>query len=717
MVRALFTQEFAVRRLITSTCLALVACGPAKVDPPPAPLPKLRTTYRVITGVSMGGIGSTSLGLSNPERFDAVAPLGGPLDYAFFSRSMDRFFTGGFCTKAEIEAVLRQDPVKLNDPKAFERCSKRPATLPNEHSQDFNHWHVTINGGTFDRDSYLEMMTDLSLAYGNFFSENPASAVAPPGVDPEKIRKFAPDFCSNPIKLRSVYNAEYNPDGSYTAITFCDGEPSTYSCRSNRERVDFCSDAANIANPLPVSMESAFADRYCASKGGAELASKASSAQKLAFLDFGGFRDPCRQPTMPQGMILAVDYNGNGRRDYGEPIINNGHERFDDVGADGCADALEDGQGGCGTTPNATAVDPNKDNYDVEKNASGTEQNWVFDSGEPYRDLGLDGVANTNDVGEGNGRFDESGGRQGLKQYDGRTNYKKLDAEGRRRLHVLADGGIRDIFNLGLMAQHLFSAVRDALGVENVGVYRDFAEMPGMADRQGRFDPWTKRWAQMPRNLVTVFGKAMPSDQDRVDGEGDHVGTNEQALFRFATVFNWAGSLWPNLPKPPVPALVNGEQKTAWFPSKALGAKWEYAIALPAGYNDPENAERRYPVVYMLHGYGMEPGSFVPSVLVADTYVASPSLALRPLIYVFPYGRCCYVNAAGQKDCRETDDDKRDIGSQPGWVRECNSGTFWINRKGYTPNDGTKYGDAFFELMDHVDATYRTQPAAEVDAR
>ena len=34
-----------------------------------------------------------------------------------------------------------------------------------------------------------------------------------------------------------------------------------------------------------------------------------------------------------QGIILAVDFNGNGRRDYGEPVINNGHERFDDVGA------------------------------------------------------------------------------------------------------------------------------------------------------------------------------------------------------------------------------------------------------------------------------------------------------------------------------------------------------------------------------------------------
>ncbi|MDX2012549.1 MAG: alpha/beta hydrolase-fold protein [Myxococcaceae bacterium] len=701
-------------RLFVAPLLVIACSSPPEPSQPPAPL---RTTYRVISGASMGGIGSTSLGLTHPDRFDAIAPLGGPLDYAFFSRSMDRFFTGGFCTKAEIEAVLARDPVALNDPRAFEGCSKRPPTLPFEHSQDFNHWHVTINGGTFDRNSYGEMFTDLSLAYGNFFSENPASPVAPPGVDPERIRRFPADFCTNPTRVKRLFNAEYNPDGAYDAITFCDGEPNTWTCRGTKERVDFCSDPANIATPLPRSGEQAFAERFCASKGGALLATKSTREGTLAFLDHGGFRDPCRQATEPQGVILAIDFNGNGRRDFGEPIVNNGRERFDDVGADGCPNALEDGQGGCGQTPVPGQGDLNRDDYDVETNPAGTEQNWVWDEGEPFRDLGLDGVAGTGDVGEGNAAFDESTGRKTLKAYDGRTNYRKLDANGRRRFHVLADGGLRDIFNLGLMAKHLFSAVKTALGPDAVGDYRDFTEIPGMKSRSGAFDPWTRRWAQVPRNLLTLYGKPEPTDDDRIAGEGDHVGTNEQALFRFATVFNWVGSLWPSLEKPPVPAMLNGVQKSEWFVSKQLGAKWEYAISLPAGYLDPENAERRYPVVFMLHGYGMDPKSFSPAALVADANVANPNVALRPAIYVFPYGRCCYVNAQGQKDCRETNDEGVELDRVPGWARECNSGTFWINRRGYTPTDVTKYGDAFFELMDHIDATYRTLPTADVDAR
>ena len=67
-------------------------------------------------------------------------------------------------------------------------------------------------------------------------------------------------------------------------------------------------------------------------------------------------------------ILLAYDYNNNGRRDYGEPIANNSHERFDDVGVDGCADAYENGSGGCNTTPANTDTDLNGDNYDVENN-------------------------------------------------------------------------------------------------------------------------------------------------------------------------------------------------------------------------------------------------------------------------------------------------------------------------------------------------------------
>src|SRR5262249_21742879 len=152
--------------------------------------------------------------------------------------------------------------------------------------------------------------------------------------------------------------------------------------------------------------------------------------------------------------------NGNGRRDYGEPLVKNSQERFDDFGSDGCADAYEDGQGGCAATATAGAVDPNHDNYDTDANPNGTANNWLHERGEPYRDDGLDGVPNTHDTGEGNGTFDMTSGLKKLLSYDGRTQLRKLDAAARARLNVLADGGIRDVFNFGVMSKQVFSFVK-----------------------------------------------------------------------------------------------------------------------------------------------------------------------------------------------------------------------------------------------------------------
>ncbi len=713
-----------MRRLLWSWSVVVVlsAC-PQAVEPPPPPPPPpppvpIATTYRVLGGVSMGAIGGMALASTNPSKLDAVASLGGPLDAAFFQRFLDHFVTGGFCTKAQLEAIMAQDPAKLNAPTVIDACATVATPGRWEHANDFNHWHVTNNGGTFDRESYIEMMGDLMLAYGNFFTENPASPVAPPGVDPEVVRAPPADLCRNPQRVQGLRNAEYNPDGTYEAITFCDGVQTLLFCSAGEEKVDFCSDPANVAAPLPVSQERTFATQYCASKGGVFEAKK--DTHPLLWLAHAGVTDPCRERTLPAPMMLAFDYNGNGRRDYGEPLVNNSQERYDDVGADGCPDAREDGAGGCLAAPTATGADPNGDDYDALTNPTGTERNWRFDPGEPFRDLGLDGVAGSGDVGEGNGQFDQSAGRKRLFALDGRSNFAGLPPAQQARLHVLLDGGIRDIFNLGLMARHLFTAVKLARGGA-VGEYRDFVEIPGMKDRTtGAFSPWNRAWRTVPKDLITLYGKEDRTSADVIAGEGDHVGTIEQAAQRFQVLFNWVANLWPNAPRP---SAVFGQStpadyRTEQYTSQVLGAKWEYAIAIPPGYGDPENAQARYPVAYLLHGYGMDPTNFVAAAVLANNFVVDPQLQLRPVIYVFPNGRCCHVNATtGARDCRSVDDTGAELDRLPGWKRECNSGTFWVNRKGYTPDDGTRYGDALFELMDHVDRTYRTLGPAEVEAR
>lgn len=710
-----------MRRCLTFVAvLAAFGCTKPGTEEP-AKTTKIATTYRVITGISMGAIGASALGLSSSEKVDGVASMGGPIDAAFFAHTLDERFSGGFCPRAALEAQLAKDPAGLNDPALMNACKQAQAPLMQfEHPNEFNHFFTTISGSNFNRDQYVRLMTDLMLAYGNFFTENPASAFAPPGVDPERLRlqKIPADFCTAPVRVKGLRNAEYNPDGRYDAITFCDGEPTLFFCNDTREVVDFCSDARNVATPLPVSKEVAFASTYCQSKGGTSQATAQSEA--LFVLDHSGYRDPCREAVVPQGALLAFDYNGNGRRDYGEPIVNNGHERFDDVGVDGCADAFENGSGGCSSTSNPAAIDPNRDNYEVDGNPTGTEADWVWEPGEPFRDDGLDGVPGSKDLGEGNGAFDMSGGRKSLFAYDGRTNFRNLTPEGRARIAVYGDGGIRDVFNFGLMAKHLIAGVK-AFRTTAVGYYRDFTEVPGLYDaRRMLFNPWSRAWARIPRDLLLFYGIDPPTDKMRVDGEGDHVGTAQEALNRVSMTLNWAAQTWPSLPRPPTngpSASTKSRQRIEWFDSTKLKAKWEFVVSLPPGYDDPANAGVRYPVVYLLHGYGMEPADLLSTALLTDAYASDPDIQFRPMIVVLPDGKCCWFNTDGRRDCREHDDAGDAFNGGPGWARECNSGTFWINRKGYTSSDSTAYGDAMFELFDHVDSTFRTLRPAEVEAR
>jgi hypothetical protein len=710
-----------MRLLSLCTCTALLlACGPKPTPPPPPPEP-ISTTYRIISGVSMGGTGAAALGFQHPEKFDGIAMIGGPFDSAYFGRMIDRFATGGFCKLEDLEALLAQDPNKLNDPLAIAACARpEPTTVQWEHAQDFNHWHYTSNGTNADRNTYLGMFQDITLAYGNMAIQNPDSPYAPPGVTSDRVKNPPADFCTNPVRVHNLYNAEYNPTGKYDAITFCDGQPTLYYCTGTMQKVDYCSDPANIANPLPVAMEAAFAATYCMGKGGAAIANKTDNT--LFMYANSDEVDPCRQPTKPFTLALAYDLNGNGRRDYGEPLVKNAYERFDDVGTDGCADAFEDGHGGCTTTSNPSAMDPNHDNYDVDNNPSGTENNWVHEAGEPYRDDGLDGVPNTHDLGEGNGEFDMVDGLKKFLGFDGRSAMRKLDAKALSRLNFLADGGIRDVFNFGVMSKQLFSFIRNLRGETMTGSYRAFTAIPGMTDsRTGTFNPWNHLWSRVPHDILMLYGEDPPTTDDIKNGEGDHVGTPGEAVDRFAVLFNWAAALYPSLDRPATPFDKDTDpprQEITSFDSTALGAKWEYAISLPPGYFAAGNENARYPVVYVLHGYGMDPKAMMGEAIITDTYTTDTGVKFRPFIQVFPNGRCCWRNAAtGGKDCRESDDNGNYIGNTPGWARECNSGSFYVNASGYAAGDGSKYGDAFYELMDYVDAKYRTLHAAEVEMR
>jgi hypothetical protein len=250
--------------------------------------------------------------------------------------------------------------------------------------------------------------------------------------------------------------------------------------------------------------------------------------------------------------------------------------------------------------------------------------------------------------------------------------------------------------------------------------FRAFADIPGMAD-SGRFNPWNKAWAQAPKDPFVLYGNEAPTDVDLLAGEGDHVGTNVEKVDRISMLYAWVGSQWPSLPRPTKflgGAAYKDRATLTSFDSKTLGAKRNFGIFLPIGYDLPENANVRYPVLYLLHGYDGDPQEMLASTLLADSMIADTTVQLTPMIVVNPSGRCCFKNTQTQaRDCREYDDAGNLIQGQPNWVAECGGGTFYVDELAGPSGSTVPYEGALLELMDYIDANYRTLPAADVEQR
>src|SRR5262249_43970408 len=137
-------------------------------------------------------------------------------------------------------------------------------------------------------------------------------------------------------------------------------------------------------------------------------------------------------------------------------------EPFSDVGVDGLADAQEPGY-----DPVANP-DPDGDDYHALYNPRGTEGDGdrqaggAFGPGEPFEDVGLDGVASTcqrspstpgcYDFGEGDGEWTISPNVRHWYTHDIGTILGVLDPDQRRRVGIWMDAGIRDFLNASVSA-------------------------------------------------------------------------------------------------------------------------------------------------------------------------------------------------------------------------------------------------------------------------
>jgi len=405
-----------------------------------------------------------------------------------------------------------------------------------------------------------------------------------------------------------------------------------------------------------------------------------------------GLWDPEADPYYPLDIALAVDVNANGRRDAHEPVLSQASEPYDDFGLDGLPDPSETGYDA------VTNPDPAGDDWDYQFNPSGTEKNHLWDDGEPWLDYGLDGVESTPqqpggyDYGEDNGTFDYNPNLVNLWNHDAQHLIGALGDDDLARIDIFTDAGIRDLFDFAPGENGIMGALL-ARG-QPVGLFRNFAALYGSTD-EDHFDSTIVDYAALPKNYIILYGDEDADEDLLARGDGGHVGTASQVLNRLATVTMAMSTRWPGGDRENAMQDISGEYMVT-FDFSSNGRESQTSVFLPPGYHDPENLDVYYPVVYFLHGYGQEPNDLILSAIVFGNNMISDQILkddrMQKVIMVFPDGRCRF------------DDSAED------YEKECMKGSFYADSRWTGPDDGPQMESILLDLMDYIDATYRTKP-------
>ena len=256
-------------------------------------------------------------------------------------------------------------------------------------------------------------------------------------------------------------------------------------------------------------------------------------------------------------VLLALDRNGNKKRDHGEPVLRQFHEPFSDANGNG-----------------------------------------IYDSGETFSDAGLDGVFGTEDYGEGDGKFTHNPNRQNFIAQDPLTHAKNLSLTTLQGLNLYVDAGTEDEFEFNIHTENFVQTLKDR-GL-SVKIEEGFPE---------NF-PEVSHYSSQKRVYVRYEGGHVGFNEENIGLSFEQIKEGiEGAILvanRFTTLFafvsdhfsggKYGTDLYEMYKYPSQMGVVS-------FNSSSLNRKMEFGIYLPPGYG--RSKYTYYPVLYLLGGYNM----------------------------------------------------------------------------------------------------------------
>jgi hypothetical protein len=126
-----------------------------------------------------------------------------------------------------------------------------------------------------------------------------------------------------------------------------------------------------------------------------------------------------------------------------------------------------------------------------------------------------------------------------------------------------------------------------------------------------------------------------------------------------------------------------------------------YTVILPPGYFAPEGANTRYPVMYFMHGYGMDPEGIAQLSVIAKNAMIDPQQSdatrMQKFIMVLVDAKCRPGGDVNNAPLPITGD-------------LCEEGTFYTDH----PQGTAQAESELIELQAYIDANYRTKTPADI---